>query len=550
MAIDDVNFQIDKGELVCLLGPSGSGKTTCLNTIAGLLKPTSGKIYFESLDVTQLSPQDRKLGFVFQNYALYPHMTVYANIAFPLQNDINWKLQVARRTYKAKTKLLEMFCNHFCIDKEAIAELRQLLYKVTDVKEEVNNYLFSLETKYNDYVFENKNLLESLVIQKLGVIKNLNESYLKLNKTERLNFDYKNKHRKILKEYNQKIKDIRNELIVNRKARLKSGLLSKIEKTRLDLYNFSKDTELNFETYFNLLLDKCWSNVSNKKLNNFLFQKIKLERLITHLPSDQQGTAKELFDNILTIAEAINLEVMEVSNRVEITKNLKKRPTQLSGGQQQRVAIARAIVKKPKILLMDEPLSNLDAKLRIKTRKWIRDIQQELNITTVFVTHDQEEAMSISDKIICMSFAKVQQIGSPLELYNQPKNVFVAKFLGVPEIFIDKGNITNGELTYHSANFGKLMQTNIRDGSVLFGIRPNDFVEVTNSNQAAKLTGKIASVELLGKETLAEVVLDNQQRINVLLDSQKEYKHDQDIRLDFSIKNVHLFDPETEERIN
>ncbi|WP_373438630.1 ABC transporter ATP-binding protein, partial [Metamycoplasma equirhinis] len=133
---------------------------------------------------------------------------------------------------------------------------------------------------------------------------------------------------------------------------------------------------------------------------------------------------------------------------VEITKNLAKRPTQLSGGQQQRVAIARAIVKKPKILLLDEPLSNLDAKLRISTRKWIRSIQQELGITTVFVTHDQEEAMSISDKIVCMSTAQVQQIGSPMELYLKPKNEFVARFLGMPEMTIFEAKIEDENITY------------------------------------------------------------------------------------------------------
>lgn len=125
---------------------------------------------------------------------------------------------------------------------------------------------------------------------------------------------------------------------------------------------------------------------------------------------------------------------MEVAKRVEITKILQKKPTRLSGGQQQRVSIARAIVKKPDILLMDEPLSNLDAKLRISTRQWIRQIQQSLKITTVFVTHDQEEAMSISDIVICMDFGKVKQIGSPIELYNKPNNLFVAKFLGMPEM--------------------------------------------------------------------------------------------------------------------
>ncbi|WP_391591840.1 Sugar ABC transporter, ATP-binding protein [[Mycoplasma] cavipharyngis] len=549
LAVDDVSFSIKKGELASLLGPSGSGKTTCLNAIAGLLRPTSGKIYFEGLDVTQLQPQDRKLGFVFQNYALYPHMTVYANIAFPLHSDLNWKNNVITKTIRSKTKLLSLIAKHYQVSNSVLTTLEQLSFKITNVTNEILNYLNSLETEYNDYVFESKNLLESLTVQKIAAIKQLDQTYLKADKVERLNFNYQKKYNALKKEFNQKIKVVQDNLCKNQKARLQSGLLKKIVKVKFELLTFQHDTKWNFETYFNLILNHVWAAAKQKPISNYFFQKNKLERLIPFLPESEQVIARDYYRNILKIAEAINLDVLEVANRVEITKNLKKKPTQLSGGQQQRVALARAIVKKPKILLMDEPLSNLDAKLRIKTRKWIRDIQKELNITTVFVTHDQEEAMSISDQIICMSFAKVQQSGSPLELYNKPANVFVAKFLGTPEIFIDQGEIKNNQLFYQEQNFGQFQEQNFDDQKVLFGIRANNLYQVETEEEAL-LSGKILTVELLGKETLAEVLLTNDKVINVLLSSDHNYLVDQKINLSFALKDVHLFNPVSKERIN
>ena len=233
-AVDHFSFEIPDGELVSLLGPSGCGKSTTLNMICGLEQPTEGKIFFGEVDVTNLPPELRGVGMVFQSYALYPHLSVRKNILFPLQN-----LTGASR-------------------------------------------------------------------------------------------------------------------------------LSKEEMTR---------------------------------------------------------------------------RVEEAAKLVQIEPYLDRRPRELSGGQQQRVAIARALVKMPKVLLLDEPLSNLDARLRLQTRAEIRRIQQETGITTVFVTHDQEEAMSISDRMVVMKDGVLQQIGKPQEIYDNPENLFVAQFLGNPPI-----NVLEGEL--------------------------------------------------------------------------------------------------------
>ena len=239
VAVDSFNFEIPDGELVGLLGPSGCGKSTTLNMICGLEKPTEGQIFFGEQDVTALPPENRGVGMVFQNYALYPHLTVRQNIAFPLQN------------FKGKDKLSK---------------------------------------------------------------------------------------------------------------------------------------------------------------------------------------------------EEINKRVEDAARMVQIEGLLERKPKELSGGQQQRVAIARALVKMPDVLLLDEPLSNLDARLRLQTREEIRRIQKKTGITTVFVTHDQEEAMSISDRIVVMKEGVVQQIGKPQEVYDQPVNLFVAKFLGTPPINVFHGRLEKGWL--------------------------------------------------------------------------------------------------------
>ena len=266
IAVNDFNFEIPDGQLVGLLGPSGCGKSTTLNMICGLEKPSSGKIFFGEDDVTELPPENRGVGMVFQSYALYPHLTVRQNILFPLENR-----------------------------------------------------------KGDD----------------------------RLSKEQML------------------------------------------EKAR------------------------------------------------------------------------------EAASLVQIDALMDRKPRELSGGQQQRVAIARALVKMPRVLLLDEPLSNLDARLRLQTREEIRRIQRETGITTVFVTHDQEEAMSISDSIVVMEAGVVQQIGKPQEVYDEPVNLFVAKFLGTPPINVFEGKIKK-EMLYIGEE-AVMEVPKLPDQEVTVGIRPEGF---------------------------------------------------------------------------
>ncbi len=339
VAVNNFTFTIPDGKLIGLLGPSGCGKSTTLYMISGLQKPTDGQIFFGEDDVTHLSAENRGIGLVFQNYALYPHMTVKQNILFPLQN-----LRGA--------------------DKLSKSEM--------------------IERAYN------------------------------------------------------------------------------------------------------------------------------------------------------------------VAKLVQIDELMDRKPGELSGGQQQRVAIARALVKMPKVLLLDEPLSNLDARLRLQTREEIRRIQKETGITTIFVTHDQEEAMSISDMIVVMKLGVVQQTGSPQDVYDDPTNLFVAKFLGTPPINVFKGTVYGGKL--YIGNSAVLDVPGVDDREVTVGIRPEGFIPEANG----PLTCKLSSVEVMGRDV--SVVSTHEASLNPIVRSivNSDYRISSEEYVSYSLKahKVFIFDKETEERIH
>ena len=339
VAVNNFSFEIPDGKLVGLLGPSGCGKSTTLYMICGLQKPSGGKIYFGEDDVTDLPPEHRGVGLVFQNYALYPHMTVKQNILYPLQN-----------------------------------------LKGAD----------------------------------------------KLSKEE---------------------------------------MLSRTE---------------------------------------------------------------------------------EVARLVQIDGLLDRKPSEMSGGQQQRVAIARALVKMPRVLLLDEPLSNLDARLRLQTREEIRRIQKETGITTVFVTHDQEEAMSISDIIVVMKKGIIQQIDEPQKVYDDPANLFVAKFLGTPPINVFEGEVKEGMLFLGDDPVMRV--SSVADQPVWVGIRPEGFILDENGPLHCSLEG----VEVMGRDV--SVVSEHAASQNPVVRSIISAESHIDtaspvIRYSLKPNKVFLFHKETEERL-
>ena len=335
-AVSEFSAVLEDGELVSLLGPSGCGKSTLLNMLSGILPVSGGKIFFDDQDVTAMPPEKRGIGLVFQNYALYPHMTVMGNICFPLETQ-------------------------------------------------------------------------------------------KVPKAERI--------------------------------------------------------------------------------------------------------------------ERAN----EIAKLVHVDMLMNRKPSELSGGQQQRVAIARALVKNPRLLLLDEPLSNLDARLRLEMREESRRIQQRTGVTTIFVTHDQEEALSISDRIVLMRSGVLQQNDLPQRLYNEPANQFVADFLGNPPINNIPGSIQNGLfVTEDGKAEAKLpMLEGVENGrKVNFSVRSESFV----LDEKGPIACEVTRMYQMGKEEMAYLRMGGHD-FRAYIDADAGLKAGDHVRLGLKKRGVFLFDRETGERI-
>jgi multiple sugar transport system ATP-binding protein len=244
----------------------------------------------------------------------------------------------------------------------------------------------------------------------------------------------------------------------------------------------------------------------------------------------------------------IHPAVMKASGKVELDDFLQRRPKELSGGQRQRVALARAIVRQPKVFLMDEPLSNLDAKLRVSMRAHIKHLHHELGVTTIYVTHDQVEAMTLADRVVVMSKAEVQQIGSPEQIYNDPDNLFVASFIGAPAMNLVTGRLRDGVFEARGdgyearvAGFGSLT----RD-QVVLGLRAEDIRVV--APEGAQITGEVFSFELLGDSTTVTLKLAD---AFITAKAGKEFRAGMGERTGFAVTTgrCYLFDGQTQNRM-
>ena len=249
-----------------------------------------------------------------------------------------------------------------------------------------------------------------------------------------------------------------------------------------------------------------------------------------------------------TPATEIHPAVMKASGKVELDEFLQRRPKELSGGQRQRVALARAIVRQPKVFLMDKPLSNLDAKLRVSMRAHIKHLHHDLGVTTIYVTHDQVEAMTLADRVVVMSKAEIQQIGTPEAIYNDPSNLFVAAFIGAPAMNLVKGKLHNGTFEAKGdayqvrvEGFGRLSQDNI-----VLGLRAEDIVVVSPDN--APISGNVFSFELLGDATTVTLRLADQ---FITAKAGKEFRVAMGERIGLSVKTerCYLFDGQTQNRM-
>ena len=259
-----------------------------------------------------------------------------------------------------------------------------------------------------------------------------------------------------------------------------------------------------------------------------------------------------IFDNIAYPLKVRGVDKSEIRPRVEkaaeqveLTQFLKRKPKALSGGQRQRVALARAIVRTPKVFLMDEPLSNLDAKLRVTMRAELKHLSRELQITTVYVTHDQIEAMTLADRVAVMKHGIIQQLGTPNEIYNDPANMFVAGFIGSPAMNLINGSVQDGMFVTTGGTRLVKLNTPDRENAVL-GVRADD-MQVYEKGQG-DIDVKIYAFENTGESTLLTVQW-GKQRVIVRGDRHLRKEQDDVVGISLSVEHLYLFEPETEDRI-
>jgi multiple sugar transport system ATP-binding protein len=288
--------------------------------------------------------------------------------------------------------------------------------------------------------------------------------------------------------------------------------------------------------------------INNELVNNFSPQERKTAMVFQSYALYPHMT---IYDNIAFSlklkkidSDTIKKKVEEVSKILDLDEFLKRKPASLSGGQRQRVAIGRAIIREPKVLLFDEPLSNLDAKLRNRMRFEISKLRKTLNSTFVYVTHDQVEAMTLADRIVVFNDGFIQQVGTPMELYNKPSNLFVAGFIGSPQINSFKGTM-DGSIFKHDLFSFNLNKT-IDNKEVILAIR-SEHIEIVENNEDIK--GEVTLVETLGNETILWIENNNYDFKVRLNTPNNKIKNGDKLKFKFQKENIHLFNSKTEERI-
>src|SRR5690554_3130461 len=394
--VKDLNLYINENEFITLVGPSGCGKTTTLRMIGGFETPDSGEIILDGEVVNHLAPFERPINTVFQRYALFPHLNVYDNIAFGLRNFSRQKADLKssiRRRYEDERRMLQKSLSSRISKEEKNANRLRLKEIKSEIQEKIQEEEEILIASKLEEI-ENRYAKKTAILE--NQIATLDKDSAELKAAEAL-----------LESLQEKIE---TEILQNPKA--KNKILKKYQKA----------------------LKEAEANTYEARLEALELELKELDARYV----DEEKKAKKLMMSKHNIDEAVR-DVLKLVN-LEGYEN--RKVDNLSGGQQQRVAIARAIVNKPKILLLDEPLAALDLKLRQNMQYELKEMQREIGITFVFVTHDQEEALTMSDTVVVMDEGVIQQIGTPEDIYNEPKNRFVANFIGESNIIrgVYKGN--------------------------------------------------------------------------------------------------------------
>lgn len=423
-AVYDFNLDIAKKEFIVIVGPSGCGKSTTLRMIAGLEDISDGDIFLDGELLNYKPSSERKMAIVFQSYALYPQMTVYNNIAFPLTIN-KYPMPVVNSVFRANAEIENVFATL------PFAKAAEAAWNILNGKGRTAEKEESFATVFNISLYAAKILFAEAA-----------------------------KYR---------------------------------EQTTEAL---CADEEI-FKTAVRGVLKPLVDAESAKAAQSGVKYNSDFEEI------DEEGIVK--IEHRKYTSYEIKTRVYETAEKLDLVPYLDKLPKELSGGQMQRVALGRAIIKKVPIFMMDEPLSNLDAKLRLTMRSEIVKLHNSIDATTIYVTHDQTEAMTMATRIVVMSRGFVQQIGTPEDVYNKPANIFVAKFIGSPSMNVfnvvydrESNSFINGDfklpanknfLTAHDSFYGKAIET-YRALSENFDDRAREFILKTLSVTGEYSDGK------------------------------------------------------------
>jgi len=535
LAVKDFNMEIKDGEFIVFVGPSGCGKSTTLRMIAGLEDISAGDLYIGDRLVNDVEPKDRDIAMVFQNYALYPHMTAGENIAFGLKMR---KVPIAKKDENGNPVL--------AVDKKKISEIKSGLKTVTD------DLQYAEES---DTALPFKRRLRVLKAEYDDILKAKREETETLSKTPVKDKHDNDKKAQALKEINQKYNALLNDLgnrvndvVTAQKHALRPVKMKYAGKEGEILSAAVKQAEESAKRAQVNLGDIVQGEITLALLK----RKEKLERDLQYYKS----TPVQLYDYKHIPKEVIESKVKWAAEILGVTELLDIKPKAMSGGQRQRIALGRAIVREPKVMLLDEPLSNLDAKLRTTMRSEIVKLHNDLKTTFIYVTHDQIEAMTMGTRIVVMKLGVIQQIDSPTNLFDYPENKFVAGFIGTPQMnFFDvtvkksgsklSVKFANGETQSYSLANMRTIKEKYLDGnehSVTLGIRGENM-----TLDEKGLTAKLSIKEILGNTTqmFVKITPDSADSI-VCVNDRNEFRQGDSVKILLDERRIHLFDRDTE----
>ena len=534
VAVHDFNLDIADKEFIVFVGPSGCGKSTTLRMVAGLEEISEGIVRIDDEIVNDLQPKDRYISMVFQNYALYPHLTVFENMAFPLR--ITKAKKYEPLTEEEITNLqeeVESLAQQVAAEAEAIAPVVEAI--------EAEKKAF-IEENDHATIDQNRRELEAEIKRVSDIVKLLDFTQDEL----------KDLHKSLKKS------DSEGEAaLIQADIEKREQLL----ETHADFVDNRK--ELNKELKS---VNKSLKSL-DKKIAQYDYAigsaKVKLNGLKHKLDLDKEMLAKGKITYVKMSAEEIYQRVISAAETLGITPYLARKPKALSGGQRQRVAIGRAMVKDCKVFLMDEPLSNLDAKLRNQMRAEIILLRQKIDTTFIYVTHDQTEAMTLGDRIVVMKDGFIMQVGTPVEVFDHPDNLFVAEFIGAPKMNIMKTNLVKEGDKYFVTPFGSkievdgdkgriLAQKGIDSREVILGVRPEHITlsksgGIKTTLQVNEMMGSELHLHLLTEDGTALVV--RVPTIQLTDEERESMVFGKELHLTFEGKVMHLFDVETEETL-